>query len=494
MKVSFPLSLKVSLWLLLNLVLLAAAGVALLVAQGGLGWEALVHGAAGDRGQATANALAGEIAAARDDRARAAVIARFGSAYGADFFLYRNSGEPLAGGPLALPAAVRARLSPLGPRNGLPPPDRLPGPDDAPDDAGPPRPGREAPGRRQELGRGRIFVATGQPAGYWVGWRVPFQAGAGEFPEPATVFAHVTSRWAMLRLLNLQSWLVAGAAVLVLSVLFWLPFVHGITRALGQLTDATGRIAEGRFDTRVPEKRGDEIGTLGGSVNRMAARLDTLVNGQRRFLGDVAHELGSPLGRLQVAIEILETRAAPDLRPQVADVREEVQLMSTLVQELLAFTKAGLRPRDAALASVDLAALAARVLLREDPDCRANLAIPGGLQACADAELLERAVGNLVRNALRYGGAGTILLTARREGNATFVSVIDEGPGVPPEALARLGEPFYRPDAARTREDGGVGLGLAIVKSSVEACRGQVSFRNRSPRGFEAEIRLGQGP
>src|SRR5207248_364238 len=140
----------------------------------------------------------------------------------------------------------------------------------------------------------------------------------------------------------------------------------GITHSLGQLTAATGRIAEGRFETRVPEKRRDEIGALGSSVNLMAARLDTLVNGQKRFLADVAHELGSPISRLQVAIEILEMRADPALRDQVADVREEIQQMSALVNELLAFTKAGLRPRTAELASVELAPLVREVVQRED--------------------------------------------------------------------------------------------------------------------------------
>ncbi|MES1166376.1 MAG: ATP-binding protein, partial [Pseudomonadota bacterium] len=83
-----------------------------------------------------------------------------------------------------------------------------------------------------------------------------------------------------------------------------------------------------------------------------------------------------------------------------------------------------------------------------------------------------------------------VVVEAHRDGSEVVLTVTDAGPGVPAGAMARLGEPFYRPEEARTRETGGAGLGLAIVKSSVEACRGRVSFRNLAPRGFAAEIRL----
>ncbi len=492
MRLTFPLSLKVSLWLLLNLVLLGAVGLGFIVAQGGVSWSALIDGAAGERVQTLANAIAAEAGAAGDEK-RDAVLTRFAATYGAELFLFHNSGRQLAGPPLNPPPALRGQL--IMPREGDGPRRdeagaRRPGPRAEPDEAPPPPPPREPPERARERGRGRLYLHTVAPAGHWIALRVPFNRADGSLPEPATLFMRVSSRWALLRLLDLQPWLLAGAAVLACSVVFWLPFVRGITRSLSQLTAATGRIAEGRFDTRVPEKRRDEIGALGHSVNTMAARLDTLVNGQKRFLGDVAHELCSPLARLQLATEILETRAEPPLHEHIADVREEVQRMSDLVNELLAFTKAGLRPRDAMLDPVALAPLVQRVLAREDPAARLTADVPANSHVLADAALLERALGNLVRNALRYAPTGAITLTTRRDAAHVLLTLTDEGPGVPPEALARLGEPFYRPDAARTSEAGGTGLGLAIVRSSITACGGTVMFRNGTPRGFAAEITL----
>jgi two-component system sensor histidine kinase CpxA len=308
---------------------------------------------------------------------------------------------------------------------------------------------------------------------------------------PAKMLARVGSFWGVLSLLGIHTWLLAGGGVLALSVLFWLPLVRSITRSLGQLTSATEKIAEGRFDTRVESSRRDEIGQLGDSVNRMALRLDAHMNGQKRFLGDVAHELCSPLARLQLATGILADQAPKNLQPTVTDLREEVQQMSTLVNELLAFTKSGLQSREAVLAPTPLEALARDVLTREDAGNRVTLTVAADLQVMAEKDLLARALGNLVRNALRYAGdAGPITVTASRQGDRVAIVVEDEGPGVPPADLDRLGEPFFRPELARTREGGGVGLGLAIVRNSVAACGGDVRFANRPPHGFRAEIGL----
>jgi len=490
MNVSFPLSLKVSLWLLANMLLLALAAGVFYVSQFGIGWKSVTRGALGEHLQRIADSIATDLQA-EPEGARPAIIASRVRKYGADFFLFTNEGAQLAGDPVDLPAAVLAELS-RGPRRGGPPdaePDRSPDRPRPPRDEREPRDGPPPQGLRPP-GEGRFVTETANPAFVWIGLRLPIPARFGQ-PIRGTVVIRAASLWTVGRLLQAGPWFALATGAVVLSILFWLPLVGGITRALKSLSGATERIAEGRFATRVELRRRDELGRLGQSVNCMADRLDTLVNGQKRFLGDVAHELGSPLGRLQVATEILEMRADPALRSQIADVREEVQHMAALVNELLAFTKAGLRPRDAALTPVPLAPLVRQVLAREDAAQRISVALPPAtLAALADPELLGRALGNLVRNALRYAPAGAITFAARADGEHVLITVSDEGPGVPTAALARLGEPFYRPDAARTSEAGGTGLGLAIVRAGIGACGGAVVFRNRAPRGFEAEISL----
>ena len=513
MKVTFPLSLKVSLWLLANLILLTVAAGAFYVSQFGVGWNSLTRGALGERLQSIGDSIASDLYT-EPEAARAAILSSQTKQYGAEFFLFANAGAQLTGDPIELPATVRVELN-KGQRTG----GRAPGADNTPLRAPRPRPPRSdnpADGRpvsddrspseerRKKDGpptgarpppearasAGRFIVHTVATETTWIGLRVPIPNIVGP-PTAGTVIIRSTSVLAVGRLLQAGPWIAIAASAFLLSVLFWLPLVGSITLALRRLSGATEQIAKGHFETRVDLRRRDELGVLGSSVNRMAERLDTLVNGQKRFLGDVAHELGSPIGRLQVATEILEARADPALQPQIADVREEVQQMAALVAELLAFTKTGMQPRTTELTAVALSPLVLETLTREQAGGRVTVSIPSGLAVRADAALLARAVGNLVRNAVRYtADTDAIYVTAVNNSTGISLTVEDEGPGVPPDALQRLGEPFYRPEVARTRETGGVGLGLAIVRSSVAACGGEVTFTNRTPHGFRAEIRL----
>ena len=117
--------------------------------------------------------------------------------------------------------------------------------------------------------------------------------------------------------------------------------------------------------------------------------------------------------------------------------------------------------------------------------------VPTGLKALAEPDLLARALGNVLRNAIRYAAdAGPITLTARVENELVRISVADCGPGVPPESLSKLFDPFYRVDSSRTRQTGGAGLGLTIVRSCMEACGGRVTAHNRAGGGLEVSLYL----
>jgi two-component system sensor histidine kinase CpxA len=280
--------------------------------------------------------------------------------------------------------------------------------------------------------------------------------------------------------------------VLGLSTLLWLPFVRSLTRALRQMTTVTEQIAEEQFDVRVDEQRSDEIGRLGKAINHLAARLSGFVSGQKRFLGDISHELNSPLARMQFALGILENRVDSQHRPYVADVQEEVQLMARLVNELLAYSKAGMKAAAIELEPVHLRSLVQQAIAREvaDHDAVEN-EIDETTTVIANAELLTRALANVIRNAVRYAGAsGAIRVWASAQEPQVKVCVADNGPGVPAAALDQLFDPFYRLEADRARATGGAGLGLAIVKACVEACQGTVSAKNRQPSGLEIVITL----
>jgi two-component system sensor histidine kinase CpxA len=161
--------------------------------------------------------------------------------------------------------------------------------------------------------------------------------------------------------------------------------------------------------------------------------------------------------------------------------------MAKLVEEVLAFTKAETLPERESPKDIDLRELLQNILAREAPENGIKLEI-GDIRLHSLRNALDRGIGNVVRNAIRY--AKDLEITAKTENDRVIIQIADRGPGVPEEALLRLFEPFYRPEAARGRTTGGSGLGLAITKRCIEACQGTVTARNREGGGLVVRIEL----
>ncbi len=279
--------------------------------------------------------------------------------------------------------------------------------------------------------------------------------------------------------------------VLAFSILLWCPFIFRITRELSSLTAATEKIATGKFDIALKGNDWDEIGSLSTSVSSMSAKLKTFVTGQKRFLGDIAHELCSPIARLQVVTEMLADSATPSQERYVADIRFEIEEMKALIDELLSFSKAEFTSSDPQLESIKLNSLIESVVNKVSADAEVVTELQSDLIVLGNRKLIERALSNVVSNAVRYAGRdGPIKLKGQRQGEEVSLVCSDCGPGVPADALKMLGEPFYRPEPSRSRSSGGVGLGLAIVKTCIESCDGTVTVRNEQPHGLAVEIRL----
>jgi two-component system, OmpR family, sensor histidine kinase CpxA len=355
------------------------------------------------------------------------------------------------------------------------------------------------PGEQSQNNRDRILIRTMHPQKYWIATKAMIKEPFGEIMMPAVILASCDDLWHTSILIDLPFYTMMALVVLGLSILFWMPFVHSIEKAISQLTYATEKIADGKFDIRIGSKRNDELGALANAVDAMAARLANLIGGQRRFLGDIAHELRSPMARLQMALELLVETDESEARDRlVQDIRQEVSEMNQLVDELLAYSKASLKGRDQKLVEIELEpfmeALCAKLsakFAREDHS-RCKITIPPGLTVMADELLLERALSNVIRNSFRYAPeTQAVEIEAKaRSKNTVALSISDRGPGVPAEALENLGEPFFRPEASRSRSLGGVGLGLAIVKTCVEAMGGAVEMQNNVGGGFRVTVVL----
>ncbi len=471
----FSLFTKILLWFFLNLLgLVVVLGVFFNWQQPG------VVRAFGDTNsglRAVAQLMTEELREKNTDE-RTTTLKRFSDAYQVDFLLYTARGEKVAGKEMALPTAVLTEIQappPGAPRPGAPPP-------------GvplfvPPPPGRGGPRPPFPVSE----VETAAPTLYWKIVRIPLIERDQPEHIKAALIAVSPSKSGNGLFFDPKPLVLLVVVVFGLSILLWWPFVRSLTRAIRQMTTATEQIAEEQFDVRVDEQRGDEIGRLGKAINHLTARLSGFVHGQKRFLGDISHELNSPLARMQFALSILEDRVAPQQRAYVTDVQEEVQLMSRLVSELLAYSKAGMKSAEVQLEPVRLRALVQQTLAREAAQHVAvKCEIAETLEVLANPELLARAFANVIRNAVRYAGSeAQIHIAASSHGQQVKVCVTDNGPGVPARALDKLFDPFYRLEADRARSTGGTGLGLAIVKACVEACQGTVTAKNRQPSGLE---------
>jgi len=408
-----------------------------------------------------------------------AILARHAAIHQVDFTLVLENGKYSSSAKNTLPRLVADRVAEAvqneRPKSRHPP---------AHKGGGPPPPARDP--------KPLLMMQTKNPARYWAGVRIPLPPAPSGPPPSAFLFAVSDSLTGNGFFFDPVPWLAATAAVIFISVLFWIPMVRSITRPLVRMTRATEKIAKGRFEVSIQEGRMDEIGSLAKSINRMAARLAAFVTGQKRFLGDVAHELGSPVARIQFGLGALEQRIEKQNRRRVRDVLEDVEELSKLVNELLAFSRADLKSDTVRLETIDLLQVVQTAVKREKtPAAKIDIAVDPKIRVVASEDLLIRAFANLVRNAVKYAGdAGMITISAEKKNSHVEIEVRDAGPGVPDGLLDQLFEPFFRPETSRDRDSGGVGLGLAIVKTCVETCQGTISAANLNPEGFAVTIML----
>jgi len=172
-------------------------------------------------------------------------------------------------------------------------------------------------------------------------------------------------------------------------------------------------------------------------------------------------------------------------------VRDDLNELVRLTDDLLEFTRTRLAGRDEPPRPTDVGEVIARVVRAEGRAANISVQVPDGSVAMVRPDDLVRALGNIVRNAMRHAGdSGPIYVSASCHDRVIRIVVADSGPGVPDDALDRIFSPFFRVDPSRTRRSGGAGLGLAIARSSIEASGGSVTAANRTPSGLELIVTL----
>ena len=297
----------------------------------------------------------------------------------------------------------------------------------------------------------------------------------------SAVFVFPSHRGFILNALGDSLWLRIALAVFISGIVCF-GLSRLMTNRLKDLRLASRRLANGELDTRlqVREKGGDETDELARDFNSMAEQLQARIQAQKRLLGDVSHELRSPLARLRIALVLAQERpesaAAYMLR-----IEQEAERLEELIGQLLAT-----QPQELTLDThIDLVCLLRQLC------ADANFEGQGAgktfsfstdaEQAIVDSagDLLHKSFDNILRNALQHTAADTEVRVSLSTGEGLYtVAIEDCGPGVPLNELKNIFGEFYRVDTARTRDSGGYGLGLAIVRRSLLQHGGEVTAQN----------------
>jgi two-component system sensor histidine kinase CpxA len=283
------------------------------------------------------------------------------------------------------------------------------------------------------------------------------------------------------------------------SAIVCLLIAHYLTKPIERLRDATHELARGNLDIRAGENLGnrqDEIADLVRDFDTMAGELRNQIQSERNLLSGVSHELRSPIARMRLALLIARHAKEPERNEMLDRLEQDTVQLDSMLERILTVARLESGQLQPHFELIDLNDVIDDVLHDANFEAFSTGATisyqrNGEIRVTGDAGLLHSAVENLVRNAMFYSGReGKIEVRLAKAGDNAVITVRDNGPGVPENALPLLFKPFYRVDDSRGTTTGGMGLGLAIVRNAVAVHGGSVVARNVSPHGLEVELRL----
>lgn len=290
--------------------------------------------------------------------------------------------------------------------------------------------------------------------------------------------------------------LAAALGGIALAVVLGTILARALTHPIRDLTAAIRATAAGDFKQQVQVRSNDELGTLAAAFNQMSSEIDKLLNARRQMTADIAHDLRNPLTIIGGYVESMRDGVLQPTAERLDAIQTEVKHLERLIDDLRTLSQADageLRLNCEPMAPVALidrmmqsyVPLAAKQGVRLLAEVAPNLH-----EISADAIRLAQVLGNLISNALRYTPAGgSITLAALPGPGKLILSVSDTGKGIPPEALPRIFDRFYRADSSRTSSEES-GLGLAIARSIVEAHGGTISAESVPGKGTVLTITL----
>ena len=354
--------------------------------------------------------------------------------------------------------------------------------------------GRPLPQRFEQLLRSRSFRPHSAPSNFR-----PPQFTSNLVAPDGSEYRLLFDR-TRVTVLGGVTWPATQVAVLTLSILAAaatsLLLARYLSSPIVRLQRASRSLAAGALETRVGgpfNRRKDEVGILARDFDAMAERIQALVNDKDTLLRDVSHELRSPLARLRVALALAQRKANDASQSDLDRIEQETERLDALVGQILmlARLRSPLAGRHEMLELDELVEEVVSDARFEYPDVELTLETTELPKVYGDRVELTSAIENVIRNALLHAGAsGPVRVTVKARNREIEICVSDRGPGVAPEDLQRIFEPFYRVDPSRDHQRGGYGLGLAIAASVVVRHKGTARARSGADGGLEVILTL----
>lgn len=274
----------------------------------------------------------------------------------------------------------------------------------------------------------------------------------------------------------------------VLTLLYFL--IRRLFKPIQTIRQGVQAIGSGELSHRITPARQDELGELAISINHMADDIEQMLESKRELLLAISHELRSPLTRAKVSLALLEESSAQQ------NIHRDLNEMEAMIGELLEAER--LNGRHSALnkSETSLNEMVSHVVQEHFPERELRIQLDKEVpQQSLDAARMKLVVRNLLDNALKYQeeAAEPVSVATALIDDTVYLHITDHGPGIAPEHLPHLTEPFYRTDASRTRKTGGFGLGLYLVRLIVEAHHGDLVISSEVDEGTTVEVALPVG-
>ena len=292
----------------------------------------------------------------------------------------------------------------------------------------------------------------------------------------------------------------AGAIALLLSVILGIYFAVGIARPVQRISDTASAIKEGNLSARTGLSGDDQLGQLGQRFDEMADAIERDRDLERQLIGDVAHELRTPLMAIQATVEAIQDGVFEADEEHLNTISFETRRLGRLVEALLHLNRLENGTTEVKRDLVNLSSVVGGLsttheALIESSGIMFFTDVAPNVMIVGDQDLISQAVANLLSNAVRYtpeNGMVTVELT--RENGYAKISVRDTGVGISDEDMKKVFSRFWRADVARQSVDGGLGIGLALVKEVVDQHFGDVSVSSTLGEGSTFVMRSPLAP